>query len=312
MFQSFIWIKDLKRGESCPRLPLNLADRLHRQSFAAEHDNHAVAGNNRCSKFDNFPEGAVAPLVCTRYYHNQVRPRSGNTSNTVSEKQIQASGKSRKRPASNKSNTMHSFCIKAKKTRPNTDDSEFLFPLYDMLSVGDDKEQSETLFDTHFDKHVACCVHQMMDAMVGDQICAPHVYSSKPDSSFKIVTRSEMVSDVLPLFKRFFIDDAPRGEERDASQTNTFQQTSLPSEQQCAVVMEPNTLCAEANLEGKKDRIDADVHQIASSKIRSAYESTKQEIRLVAKQYAQLIFEKCMFEIDAIDKSSTLPDSYKA
>ncbi|KAK3245868.1 hypothetical protein CYMTET_44689 [Cymbomonas tetramitiformis] len=300
IFQSFVWIKNLKRGESCPRLPLNLADRLHRQSFTMDKGKITATCNNRCSKFDNFPEGAVAPLVCTRYYHNQVRPRSGSVSSATLDDNCDVGNKSRKRSASVNPDTIYPHCVKLQKARLISKDTDFFFPLQDMLPVKHDEENGNARFESHFDEHVACCVHQLMDAIKGDKDCAPDVYSTKPESLFRTVAKAELVRDVTPFFKRIFIDDAPENKQHVASQLGNLAQVCLSNSQQQASDAAHDE--ATDDSPSGRDKGIVDNYQIASSNITTAYESAKEEIRILAKQYARLIFEKCMSDLSRVNQ----------
>jgi len=95
LFESFLFVSTGKRSDNQQRLPLNLAERLYMETLVSVsrtniNDNDGTndklhAKGIQWRNFDNYPPDQGYPSLCVRYFHNQIRPRSGPSNKTERE-----------------------------------------------------------------------------------------------------------------------------------------------------------------------------------------------------------------------------------
>ncbi|KAK3288653.1 hypothetical protein CYMTET_3871 [Cymbomonas tetramitiformis] len=77
LFVTYVNVSNSPKNQDQTRAPLNFVDRIYDMQTKTALGMHKGKGTAKWSEFDNFPKGATHPIFCVRYYHNQVRPRSG-------------------------------------------------------------------------------------------------------------------------------------------------------------------------------------------------------------------------------------------
>ncbi|KAK3249569.1 hypothetical protein CYMTET_41015 [Cymbomonas tetramitiformis] len=77
LFVTYVNVTNSPKGKEQSRAPLNFVDRVYDQEIKTSLGMDKRARTAKWTNFDNYPKDSTHPKFCVRYYHNQVRPRSG-------------------------------------------------------------------------------------------------------------------------------------------------------------------------------------------------------------------------------------------
>lgn len=168
VFVTYVHLDDVPKGKSLVRAPLNFVDRIYdmdaKVSLGMNKDKRAA----KWSEFDNFPKGSAYPKFCTRYFHNQVRPRSGLCAKRVADSDKGAMKKKQKK-------------IHSKETDP--------------ADAGEPPERSSNTIITLYSKHVGERAKVMADSTNEDGLCVPLDVFDQPSKEGHFVVCAENIPD---------------------------------------------------------------------------------------------------------------------
>ncbi|KAK3242541.1 hypothetical protein CYMTET_47700 [Cymbomonas tetramitiformis] len=190
LYQSYVAIKNYLPTDNYIKSPITLTERINdenRLSFDAGGKKNAA----RWSEFDNFPVGSTHPVTCVRFYHNQIRPRSGSTSKRT----VQALG-SGKPPAPSKGQKRK----KAPSSEKITDALHGTPPKKKpAAAVSDHNENAvrESFLQGMYETHVLAHVDQLYASIPGNDYVVPSGVFVRPDKNGHTVVSMDDIPTCL-------------------------------------------------------------------------------------------------------------------
>ncbi|KAK3242134.1 hypothetical protein CYMTET_48152 [Cymbomonas tetramitiformis] len=249
LFQSFIMINDLKRGNSHPKLPLNISDCVYAQYFKSMKNKKK---KNLPREFDNFPPAACTPTICVRYFYSRFEPKFFRSLTSIDHTDGQNSNIAKKRQLQSKLCHSKIYEGKKQKTEAPSTQCRLHFPLCDVNLETNDTQGQDSAFQTYFDQHVQSSINELTENYENKQIYIPDVYDTNNSGLYEPVSLTKMTPDTLRKINSVIFDN----KDNIKKSTEVSEMSSMDSENGVSLTQAPD-------LHTQADTVKKEIRKIA-------------------------------------------------
>ncbi|KAK3249313.1 hypothetical protein CYMTET_41258 [Cymbomonas tetramitiformis] len=272
LYESFVAVNNHGERDNYTKAPIALSERIN-EDGKLETD-ISQKKSFKWSEFDNFPEGSTHPVTCIRFYHNQIRPRSGTASKKTQqvlscaqlETESVKGGKRKECPSLEKNAVTHN-----NKRKKGTGSIHFPCKGRGSQSVSLEGAR-ESSMQGMYEKYVSARITELTDAIPGNDYLVPAGVFHLPDknghsvistddvpSTLKWITKADMknsetVSQDIRQSLQLNVENVPADPARTSGKTELLIQPAVD---------QANHVVCEATKDPPENAMNAIAHKIA-------------------------------------------------